>query len=325
MSLVLYRKYRPRNLGEIIAQEAIVKTLAAALEKDSLGHALLLTGPRGVGKTSLARILAHRLNNIEYKLDETPLDIIEIDAASSGRIEEVRDLREKIKLMPISLKYKVYIIDEVHMLTTESFNALLKTLEEPPAHIVFILATTEIHKVPATIISRCQRFTFKTIPVDQLLTHLAEIAKREKIKAEKEALGLLAEHAQGSLRDALSLLDQLASLGQTIDSALVESILGLPPQSMIQQILTTLEKGKIKDLAIAYRELSSRGVDPIILAGRLSQALRDELRNHPENPRNLEKINLLEDLLDVFSARQPQATLEIVLLKHTQTNEAAKK
>ena len=216
MSLVLYRKYRPQKLEEIVAQTPIIATLSAALDKGVLGHALLLTGPRGVGKTSLARILAHQLNKIEYKLDETPLDIIEIDAASNGRIEEVRDLREKTKLMPISLKYKVYIIDEVHMLTTESFNALLKTLEEPPEHIVFILATTEIHKVPATIISRCQRFSFKSIPLEQLQSHLAMIAQSEKIKIDAAALKLLAEHAQGSLRDALSLLDQLASLSQKL-------------------------------------------------------------------------------------------------------------
>ena len=319
MSLVLYRKYRPQSLEEIIAQEPIVRTLSAALEKGALGHALLLTGPRGVGKTSLARILAHRLNKVEYKLDEMPMDIIEIDAASSGRIEEVRDLREKTKLMPISLKYKVYIIDEVHMLTPEAFNALLKTLEEPPEHIVFILATTEVHKLPATIISRCQRFAFKSIPVGQLQRQLTAIAKKEKIGVETEALKLLAEHAQGSLRDALSLLDQLASLGQKIDAGLVENILGLPSQTVIQDILKALDAGRIQDLIKHYRDLSSQGVDPVVLAGRLAGALRDELRSQPDKSR-LAKINLLEDLLAVFSAKQAQATLEIVLLKHARAD-----
>ena len=323
MSLVLYRKYRPQNLEEIIAQEPIVKTLAAGLEKNALGHALLLTGPRGVGKTSLARILAHRLNKIEYKLDEMPLDIIEIDAASSGRIEEVRDLREKTRLMPISLKYKVYIIDEVHMLTQEAFNALLKTLEEPPEHIVFILATTEIHKLPATIISRCQRFAFRSIPVDQLQQQLMTIAKKEKINADTGALKLLAEHAQGSLRDALSLLDQLASLDQKIDADLVEDILGLPSQAMIEAILKALAEGQIKELVKHYRELSSRGVDPIVLASRLAGALRDELRDSPDQ-RRLAKIELLEDLLAVFGSKQAQAALEIILLKHTRTDKDAK-
>ena len=325
MSLVLYRKYRPQKLEEIVAQTPIIATLSAALEKGVLGHALLLTGPRGVGKTSLARILAHQLNQIEYKLDETPLDIIEIDAASNGRIEEVRDLREKTKLMPISLKYKVYIIDEVHMLTTESFNALLKTLEEPPEHIVFILATTEIHKVPATIISRCQRFSFKSIPLKQLQSHLAMIAQSEKIKIDAAALKLLAEHAQGSLRDALSLLDQLASLSQKIDAALVENILGLPPQAIIENILQALLSNQVQDLVKAYRELSGQGVDPVVLTSRLTQTLREDLRNNPKDGRYLDKINLLEDLLDVFSSKQPQATLEIILLKHAQTKEAPKK
>ena len=325
MSLVLYRKYRPQKLEEIVAQTPIIATLSAALDKGVLGHALLLTGPRGVGKTSLARILAHQLNQIEYKLDETPLDIIEIDAASSGRIEEVRDLREKTKLMPISLKYKVYIIDEVHMLTTESFNALLKTLEEPPEHIVFILATTEIHKVPATIISRCQRFSFKSIPLEQLQSHLAMIAQSEKIKIDAAALKLLAEHAQGSLRDALSLLDQLASLSQKIDAALVENILGLPPQAIIENILQALLGNQVQDLVKAYRELSGQGVDPVVLTSRLTQTLREDLRNNPKDGRYLDKINLLEDLLDVFSSKQPQATLEIILLKHARIKEAPKK
>ncbi len=235
MSLVLYRKYRPKDLDEIVAQEPIIKTLRAALDKGLIGHALLLTGPRGVGKTSLARILAHRLNEVDYNLGETPLDIIEIDAASSGRIDEVRDLREKIKLMPLKLKYKVYIIDEVHMLTKEAFNALLKTLEEPPEHIVFILATTEIHKVPATIISRCQRFAFRAVPEKDLKEHLKRIAKLEKIEADDLALELLSQHAQGSLRDALSLLDQLASLKQKLTSELVEEILGLPSHVMVEK------------------------------------------------------------------------------------------
>ncbi len=317
MSLVLYRQYRPKDLDEIVAQKPIVKTLKAALDKGLLGHALLLTGPRGVGKTSLARILAHKLNKVNYDLNETPLDIIEIDAASSGRIDEVRDLREKIKLMPLKLKYKVYIIDEVHMLTKEAFNALLKTLEEPPEHIVFILATTEIHKVPATIISRCQRFTFKAVPKKDLKEHLKKIARLEKIETDDSALDLLSQHAQGSLRDALSLLDQLASLKQKISAELVEEILGLPPQAMVEKLLKALIAGDMKEVIKHYQNLDAQGVDPIILAERLSQNLRNDLQSDT-NDSYSQKLELLEDLLDVSSAKQPHATLEITLLKHSQ-------
>ena len=317
MSLVLYRQYRPKDLNEIVAQKPIVKTLKAALDKGLLGHALLLTGPRGVGKTSLARILAHRLNKVNYDLNETPLDIIEIDAASSGRIDEVRDLREKIKLMPLKLKYKVYIIDEVHMLTKEAFNALLKTLEEPPEHIVFILATTEIHKVPATIISRCQRFTFKAVSKKDLKEHLKKIARLEKIETDDSALDLLSQHAQGSLRDALSLLDQLASLKQKISAELVEEILGLPPQAIVEKLLKALIAGDMKEVIKHYQNLDAQGVDPIVLAERLSQNLRDDLQSNTSDS-YAQKLELLEDLLDVSSAKQPHATLEITLLKHSQ-------
>ena len=325
MSLVLYRKYRPQKLEDMIAQVPIVTTLKAALAKDLLGHALLFTGPRGVGKTSLARILAHEVNRVDYKLDETPLDIIEIDAASNGRIDEVRDLREKIKLMPLHLKYKVYIIDEVHMLTKEAFNALLKTLEEPPEHIIFILATTEIHKVPATIISRCQRFTFKAIPQKDIRDYLEKIAGLEKIKANRDALELLAQHARGSLRDALSLLDQLASLGQKIDIQLVEEILGLPPHTIVENLLQELNAGNLKGVVKHYQNLDAQGVDPVVLTSQLTQKLRDELQANPTSEDYSKRINLLEDLLDVFSAKQPHATLEITLLKHTRPPKAENK
>ncbi|MYB39903.1 DNA polymerase III subunit gamma/tau [Candidatus Saccharibacteria bacterium] len=317
MSLVLYRKYRPKKLEEIVAQAPIVKTLSAALEKGLPGHALLLTGPRGVGKTSLARILAHRINGVEYKLDETPLDIIEIDAASSGRIDEVRDLREKVKLAPLQLKYKVYIIDEVHMLTKEAFNALLKTLEEPPEHAVFILATTEAHKVPATIASRCQHFAFKAVPVEELRRHLENIAKQEKVDIDEAALQLLAQHAGGSLRDALSLLDQLTSLDKKIDGGLVEEILGLPPTEMVAGLLESLAVGNLKGVVERYRKIEALGVDPVVLAERLTSGLRDGLQANPHDEYYGRKLDLLEDLLDVFGARQPHAALEIALLKHS--------
>src|SRR3989344_3488877 len=179
MGQALYRKHRPKKLKEVIGQEHITDTLASALKNGRISHAYLFTGPKGVGKTSVARILAREVNGLAYTEGETNLDIIEIDAASNRRIDEIRELRERVHNAPTSAKYKVYIIDEVHMLTREAFNALLKTLEEPPAHAIFILATTEDHKLPETIISRTQRYSFRPIDRDKVVDHLRVIAKKE--------------------------------------------------------------------------------------------------------------------------------------------------
>src|SRR5579883_2497401 len=194
MGQALYRKYRSKSLDELVGQEHVAATLKHALEQGKISHAYLFTGPRGVGKTSVARILAHAVNDVPYTGENTHLDIIEIDAASSGGVEEVRDLRDKVYITPASGKYKVYIIDEVHMMTGAAFNALLKTLEEPPAHAIFILATTEAHKVPATIVSRTQRFVFRPIPREQMVQHLRHIADEEKMAIADGALELIAEH-----------------------------------------------------------------------------------------------------------------------------------
>ncbi|MCY3804656.1 MAG: DNA polymerase III subunit gamma/tau [Candidatus Saccharibacteria bacterium] len=319
MSLVLYRKYRPKNLDEIVAQKGIVTVLKAALKRQSLGHAILLTGPRGIGKTSLARILAHELNQIDYSLDQTPIDIIEIDAASNGRIDEVRDLREKIKLMPLELKYKIYIIDEVHMLTKEAFNGLLKTLEEPPQHVIFILATTEMHKVPATIISRCQHFNLRLISDQEISEHLSQIAKKEKIDITDSAVASLAQVARGSLRDALSLLDQLATLNKTIDQDLIEHILGLPPQDLTLELLKTIKNDDFQKVIECYQKLMAQGVDAVLLAHQLAYHLRLELQKLDNKQAIGRILLLLEDLLLIFQAHQPQTSLEIILLKHTQS------
>src|ERR1700712_3995109 len=206
MGQALYRTNRPKRLGDIVGQEHITKTLEQALKTGKISHAYLFTGPRGVGKTSIARIWAHEINGIPYEDDSAHMDIIEIDAASNRRIDEIRELRDKVYIAPTSAKYKVYIIDEVHMLTKEAFNALLKTLEEPPAHVVFILATTDAHKLPDTIVSRTQRFTFKPVEREKVIAHLKDIAKAEGIKVSDDALELLAEHGEGSFRDSISLL-----------------------------------------------------------------------------------------------------------------------
>src|SRR6266568_5179085 len=209
MGQALYRTYRPLKLSEVVGQEHVTTALMHTLKAGTLSHVYLFTGPRGVGKTSIARILAHEINGLPYDDERLHLDIIEIDAASNRRIDEIRDLRDKVHIAPTSAKYKVYIIDEVHMLTTEAFNALLKTLEEPPAHVVFILATTEAHKLPETIISRTQRFAFKPVDLPQVVAHLRAIAKQEKIDIDDDALELIAAHGEGSFRDSISLLDQM--------------------------------------------------------------------------------------------------------------------
>ena len=205
MGQALYRVYRSKSLDEVVGQNHIVTILQQALKTNTISHAYLFTGPRGVGKTSVARILAYSLNNSPYSDPTTAIDIIEIDAASHRGIDKIRELREQVHVAPTNSKYKIYIIDEVHMLTPESFNALLKTLEEPPQHVIFILATTEAYKLPETIISRTQRFNFKPIDKASIIEHLKKISQSEKISIDEEALDLIADHSQGSLRDALSL------------------------------------------------------------------------------------------------------------------------
>ena len=310
---VLYRKYRSRNLGELVGQEHISTTLQAAFKKGAIAHAYLLTGPRGVGKTTVARIMAHQVNKLDYQDDQQHLDIIEIDAASNRRIDEIRELRETINLVPSSLKYKVYIIDEVHMLTREAFNALLKTLEEPPAHALFILATTEFHKVPATIVSRCQRFAFKHIAKPLIVDHLKQIAKTEKINIDLPSLKIIAAHSQGSFRDALSLLDQLGSLGIKITETVSRSLIGLAAEVKIDQLLAAYRSQDLSKMIEAYRQLINDGANPVIISQQLAEVLRDNLQKSTSAQADL---GLLEDLLELASARNPEALLEVVLLKH---------
>src|SRR4051812_12438381 len=229
MGQALYRSHRPKSLKGVVGQEHITRTLEQALKEGRISHAYLFTGPRGVGKTSIARILAHEINGLPYTDDQVHIDIIEIDAASNRRIDEIRDLRDKVQVAPTSAKYKVYIIDEVHMLTREAFNALLKTLEEPPAHVVFVLATTDAHKLPETIISRTQRFSFRPVDKPKVIEHLKKIAKQEGIMVQDDALDLLAEHGEGSFRDSISLLDQASNQAEALEADDVRRLLGIPP------------------------------------------------------------------------------------------------
>ncbi|HXR50156.1 MAG TPA: DNA polymerase III subunit gamma/tau, partial [Verrucomicrobiae bacterium] len=292
------------------------QTLDQALKQGRISHAYLLTGPQGVGKTSVARILAHEINSLPYTDNSPHLDIIEIDAASNRRIDEIRDLRDKVYVAPTSAKYKVYIIDEVHMLTREAFNALLKTLEEPPEHVVFILATTDAHKLPETIVSRTQRFTFKPVEKGEVIDHLRAIAKEEKISVSDEALDLLAEHGEGSFRDSISLLDQASSQGSKLDASAVQALLGIPPDEGIQQLLQQIAQPSagLASVAEALHQLYAQGYQPAVIAKRLGQLLREQLLSNQTALSSRETTTLLAQLLEVPASVDPQAFLEIILL-----------
>ncbi len=286
---VLARKYRPQGFTELIGQPAVSQTLANALTSKRIHHAYLFTGPRGCGKTTTARIMAKALN-CEKGPTPTPcdqcvscreialsssLDVLEMDAASHTGVDDVREvIIETVALAPTRDRYKVFIIDEAHMLSNSAFNALLKTIEEPPPHVVFILATTEVHKVPATIASRCQRFKFRPAAPDVLAEHLAGIAKKEKISVDPEALALLARAAEGSLRDAVSLLDQCRSAGEgkvTVDS--VREMFGFVPQDLLIGVATALLSRDAKALAGWLKKIYEEGVEPAQLIKDLRAAI----------------------------------------------------
>ncbi|GAG07749.1 unnamed protein product, partial [marine sediment metagenome] len=251
MTQVLYRKWRPMTFDEVVGQDHVTQTLCNALALGRVGHAYLFSGPRGTGKTTTARLLAKAVNCLAEELGDRPcnscrrcqavnegrfLDLIEIDAASNTGVDDIRDLREKIGFAPSEGRYKIYIVDEAHMLSTAAFNALLKTLEEPPPHAIFVLATTEAHKIPATVLSRCQRFEFRRIPLSQIVARLEKLLEHEGAAAEPAALDLIARQATGALRDAESLLDQLLS-GHTgiITLGHAQAMLGTASNEAIEQ------------------------------------------------------------------------------------------
>ena len=292
MSQSLYRKWRPIHWDRVIGQEHVVQTLRNAVSSDRVAHAYLFSGPRGTGKTTTARILAKAVNCLEKELADRPcnrcahcqavnqgrfLDLIEIDAASNTSVDDVRDLRDKINFSPNQGRYKVYIIDEVHMLSSAAFNALLKTLEEPPQHAIFILATTEVHKIPATVLSRCQRHEFRRIPVKEIIANLKTMADEEKIQVDSEALNLVARQATGSMRDAISLLDQLASAGNNITLQLAQDILGTATsQAVIEVIEAMIKRQSNQGLEVIHRSLDS-GSDPRQFARQIVEYLRSLL------------------------------------------------
>ncbi len=315
MGKALYRKYRSKSLDEVVGQEHITDTLRRAIKSGRVSHAYLFTGPRGVGKTSIARILAHELNGVEYTGEDNHLDIIEIDAASNGGVEEIRDLREKVYIAPSNGKYKVYIIDEVHMMTTAAFNALLKTLEEPPAHAVFILATTEAHKLPATIVSRTQRFAFKPIEKSKVIAHLRHIATEEKIDITDDALELIAEHGEGSFRDSIGMLDQAGSAGKPVNRDDIEQLLGIPPASGTSSIIRLVAAHDSAQLTQLLISLRQDGYQAAGVAKRLAQELRSQLISGKTLLSQSQIIAILAKLIDVPASHNPDQLLELVLLE----------
>ena len=267
MSKALYRKYRPKALAEVVGQEQVTQILSRALSENKISHAYLFIGPRGTGKTSVARIFAHEINGFPYEIEDDYVDIIEIDGASNRGIDNIRELREKAAITPTKGKYKVYIIDEVHMLTREAFNALLKTLEEPPVHTIFIMATTDAHKVPVTITSRAQTYTFKLADTDTMFEHLRKVADKEAIKITDDALKIIVKRGGGSFRDSLSLLDQISALSaEEISRDDVITAMGLPADEKIDQLLADYRSGSIEKVTTDLKEILSSGVKPETLS-----------------------------------------------------------
>ena len=303
MAQALYRKWRPHKWEEVVSQEHVVKTLCNAIQSGKVGHAYLFSGPRGTGKTTTARLLAKAVNCLSEDVTNRPcdecanclavndnrfMDLIEIDAASNTSVEDVRDLRDKINFSPSVGMYKVYIIDEVHMLSTAAFNALLKTLEEPPAHAIFILATTEVQKIPATVLSRCQRHEFRRIPVKDISAALAKLCKEEKIKADEDALLLIARQATGAMRDAISLLDQLASTGEKITMELAQQVLGTATNQVVVDLVDAIiQKNLPAGLETIHQSLDA-GSDPRQFGRQVVEYLRGLLLVKMGNEKHVE-------------------------------------
>lgn len=314
---VLARKYRSQSFDEMIGQNHITQTLTNSLKNNRLPHALLFTGLRGTGKTSSARILAKALR-CENPVDFTPcnkcqscieissgraVDVIEIDGASNNGVDAIRDLRDNVMFMPSSGKYKIFIIDEVHMLSTSAFNALLKTLEEPPAHVVFILATTEVHKIPQTILSRCQRFDFRRIPLKQIADYLKKLCELEGIKADKSALWLIARQGDGSMRDSLSLLDQAISFTNgELSEAMVGQVLGLTERALVFEVFDCLLERKSAEMVTCLEKLSQSGQNPNLFLEDLSKMLRHSLILKTDSTA-ISMIDLPEDEISLLASK----------------------
>lgn len=321
MYLALYRKYRPKTFDEVIGQDHIVKTLVNQIKLDKISHAYLFTGSRGTGKTSTAKIFAKAINCQSSKngspcleceickgLDNTNIDVLEIDAASNNGVDEIRDLREKVKYPPVVGKYKVYIIDEVHMLSTSAFNALLKTLEEPPKHTVFILATTEVHKLPATILSRCLRFDFRLVSLEKLSELVKKILTEEKITFDDAAINAIARAGEGSVRDTLSIADRCVSFaGDNLSYEAVISVLGVSEREILISLADNIFAKKTGEALALLDKVLSKGKSPLVFASDLISYFRDLLLINSLGETSRE-IVVVKD--DVYALMKNQATQE---------------
>ncbi len=323
--LVLARKYRPQTFDEVVGQAHVVRTLKNALRKGRLAHALLFSGIRGIGKTTIARILAKAIN-CESGPTENPcnrcltckeitegraVDVCEIDAASNRGIDEIRELRENVRFMPSRLRSKVYIIDEAHMLTREAFNALLKTLEEPPGHVYFILATTEVQRIPVTIISRCQRYDFKRLSINEILKHLKYVCQQEGVNIDESALAIIAKEAEGSIRDALSLLDQAISSGIKTKEDLIE-LFGIADQFLVEELARAIIA---QDLSRSFQLLDqafAQGIDLVYLGQSMAEFFRHLLALKVSPSGTLEDLSEFE--LSVLRRLSLDVSTETLLL-----------
>ncbi len=328
MTLALYRKWRPQTWDEVVGQEHVIETLRNAVKGGRVAHAYLFAGPRGTGKTTTARLLAKAVNCLAESPADRPcnscprclavnegrfLDLVEIDAASNTSVEDVRELRDRINFSPNEGRYKVYIVDEVHMLSTAAFNALLTTLEEPPDHAIFVLATTEVHKIPATVLSRCQRHEFRRLPVSIIVSLLEEKSREDGLEVEPEALTLIARQATGSLRDAISLLDQLASTGETVSLARAREVLGAAAGEAVREVLQALaERDARRGLTAIDRALDG-GADPRQFARQVVNGLRDLLLVRMGNAALLDAPqDALEDMAHLAERMAPAHLLAAI-------------
>lgn len=312
MTKALYRKYRPLKLADVVGQDDTIRQLQTQLANQKISHGYLFVGARGCGKTSVARIFAHEINHFDYQLEDNYVDIIEIDAAVFTMVENIRELRDKAMLAPTTGKYKVYIIDEIHMLSKNAFNALLKILEEPPEHIVFIFATTNPEKIPATILSRVQIFHFKLADKSIMQPFLENICQKEGINIEKDALSLLIEQGGGSFRDSLSILDQLSNLhadkSTLITTEEVSSALGVPKQVLIQELLTSYEQENVDQIRSLVEELINQGNKAEGIATSLIKAI-------VQNP-TAKNLHLIEKLYAVNGEFASAKLIVALILDH---------
>ena len=338
MSEALYRKWRPKLWEGVVGQDHIVQTLKNAIRSDRIGHAYLFSGPRGTGKTTTARLLAKAVNCLDEDPGNRPcntcehclavnnnrfMDLIEIDAASNTSVDDVRSLREKIGFSPSQGRFKVYIIDEVHMLSTAAFNALLKTLEEPPAHAIFVLATTEVHKIPATVLSRCQRHEFRRIPVNTIVKLLQDLALKESIDVDEESLILIARQSTGAMRDAISLLDQLASTGEKITLDRAQEVLGTATNQSVIDLVNAILKNNAGEGLDSLHSALDNGSDPRQFARQVVDYLRGLLLIKLDNGSLIEATQEVRAIM----ARQAnqldtQLLIEAVRLFNNAANES---